>query len=35
MWIMETEHGRSNWDPALWSIVTVLGAAVLYVACLS
>ena len=35
MSILETEHGRSgDWDPALWSIVTVLGAAIFYVACL-
>jgi len=26
MSILETEHGRSgDWDPALWSIITVLG----------
>jgi hypothetical protein len=24
-----------GWDPALWSIGTVLGAAILYLACLT
>jgi len=24
-----------SWDPALWSIGTVLGAAIVYLACLS
>jgi hypothetical protein len=33
---IETDQGGSeNWDPALWSIVTVLGAAIFYVAYLS
>jgi hypothetical protein len=29
--IMENE----GWDPALWSIGTVLGAAIFYLACLA
>jgi hypothetical protein len=24
-----------EWDPAIWSIATVLGAAVIYLACLA
>ena len=33
---IETDHSRSgDWDPALWSIDTVLGAAIFYVAGLS
>jgi hypothetical protein len=31
---MHAEHG-SSWDPAIWSIATMLGAAIFYVACLS
>jgi hypothetical protein len=32
---IETDRVRSeNWDPALWSIGAVLGAAIVYVACL-
>jgi hypothetical protein len=32
---MENDRAQSeSWDPALWSIGTVLGAAILYVACL-
>ena len=27
--------GLESWDPALWSIGTVLGAAIVYLACLS
>jgi hypothetical protein len=27
--------GPERWDPALWSIGTVLGAAIVYLACLS
>lgn len=27
--------GPESWDPALWSIGTVLGAAIVYLACLS
>ena len=27
--------GSESWDPALWSIGTVLGAAIVYLACLS
>ena len=26
---------NDGWDPALWSIATVLGAAVVYLACLA
>ena len=33
---MENDGIRSEgWDPALWSIGTVLGAAILYLACLA
>jgi hypothetical protein len=31
---LDTEHG-SSWDPAIWSIATIVGAAIFYVACLS
>lgn len=32
---LETDRARSeNWDPALWSIGAVLGAAIVYLACL-
>ena len=35
MWTMENDSAQSEgWDPALWSIGTVLGVAILYVACL-
>ena len=27
--------GSESWDPALWSIGTVLGVAILYLACLT
>jgi len=27
--------GPESWDPALWSIGTVLGAAIVYLACLT
>ena len=27
--------GSESWDPALWSIGTVLGDAIVYLACLS
>lgn len=27
--------GPQSWDPALWSIGTVIGIAILYVACLT
>ena len=27
--------GSESWDPALWSIGSVLGAAIVYLACLS
>jgi hypothetical protein len=33
-----TENGSARsegWDPALWSIGTVLGAAIVYLACLT
>ena len=36
MWT--TENNRSvteSWDPALWSIGSVLGVAILYLACLA
>jgi hypothetical protein len=29
------DHRSEGWDPALWSIGTVLGAAILYLACLA
>ena len=33
---MQDDDNRSEgWDPALWSIGTVLGAAILYLACLA
>jgi hypothetical protein len=36
MWTSEDDNTRSEgWDPALWSIGTVLGAAIFYVACLA
>ena len=36
MWTSEDDNTRSeSWDPALWSIGTVLGAAIFYVACLA
>lgn len=32
----ENDNAASeSWDPALWSIGTVLGAAILYLACLT
>jgi len=35
MWTTESDSARSEgWDPALWSIGTVLGVAIFYVACL-
>ena len=35
--VLVHEMGGSleSWDPALWSIGTVLGAAIVYLACLS
>ncbi|MGY3445079.1 hypothetical protein ACVW17_005080 [Bradyrhizobium sp. USDA 4473] len=30
----ETTPQPGGWDPALWSIGTVIGVAILYVACL-
>jgi hypothetical protein len=36
--MMPTENGNGgseSWDPALWSIGTVLGAAIVYLACLT
>jgi hypothetical protein len=27
--------GSESWDPALWAIGTVLGAAIVYLACLT
>ena len=36
MWTIENDSSRSDgWDPALWSIGTVIGVAILYVACLT
>ena len=36
MSILENGSARSeSWDPALWSIGTVLGAAIVYLACLT
>jgi hypothetical protein len=36
MWTMEQDNvGSEGWDPALWSIGTVLGVAILYLACLA
>lgn len=33
---IENDRPKSEgWDPALWSIGTVLGAAIVYLACLS
>ena len=33
--IENDSSGSENWDPALWSIGTVLGVAIVYLACLS
>ncbi len=34
MWTSKTDRLRSeNWESALWSIGTVLGAAIIYLAC--
>jgi hypothetical protein len=36
MWTIENDSHRSDgWDPALWSIGTVLAVAVVYLACLT
>ena len=36
MWTVENDSAHSkSWDPALWSIGTVLGVAILYLACLA
>jgi hypothetical protein len=36
MWTVEHDNtGSQSWDPALWSIGTVIGIAILYVACLT
>ena len=33
---LENDSARSEgWDPALWSIGTVLGAALVYLACMA
>jgi hypothetical protein len=32
---LENDHATEGWDPALWSIGTVIGVAILYVACLT
>ena len=31
---LENDYRTEGWDPALWSIGTVIGVAILYVACL-
>jgi len=33
--IKNDSAGSESWDPALWSIGTVLGVAIVYLACLS
>ena len=33
--IKNDSAGSESWDPALWSIGTVLGAAIVYLACLT
>ncbi len=35
MCTIENDNTREGWDPALWSIGTVLGVAIVYLACLS
>ena len=36
MSIIKNDRAKSeSWDPALWSIGTVLGVAIVYLACLS
>ena len=36
MWPSETDRiVPGDWDPALWSIGVVLGAAIIYLACMS
>lgn len=36
MWTMEHDNtGSRSWDPALWSIGTVVAVAILYLACLA
>jgi hypothetical protein len=36
MSIIKNDHSESeSWDPALWSIGTVLGVAIVYLACLT
>ena len=36
MSIIENDRaGSEGWDPALWSIGTVLGVAIIYLACLT
>ena len=35
MSMLESKPRPEGWDPALWSIGTVLGIAILYVACLA
>ncbi|MHC2251568.1 hypothetical protein ACVILK_001260 [Bradyrhizobium embrapense] len=34
MQTLESRPRPESWDPALWSIGTLLGIAILYVACL-
>jgi hypothetical protein len=33
--IRNDSAGQESWDPALWSIGTVLGVAIVYLACLT
>jgi hypothetical protein len=36
MWTTEADRARlGDWDPALWSIGIMLGAAIVYLACLN
>jgi hypothetical protein len=35
MSIQNDSAGSESWDPALWSIGTVLGVAIVYLACLT
>jgi hypothetical protein len=35
MSIQTDSTGSESWDPALWSIGTVLGVAIVYLACLT
>jgi hypothetical protein len=35
MSIQNSSAGSESWDPAIWSIGTVLGVAIVYLACLT